>query len=179
MRRNNNIGDDCITNKENDNKRYAYGFDLSLSCSGIAIIDIDSLEPRLITSIETDPKQNHGERLYEQYNFIGKVVNVFKPEKIYIEKGFSRHAVATQAIFKMVGCVNMLLKEYEPVYLAPTTVKKNITGNGRAKKDELREALESKFPNTTFKNEDESDALGVAITGLINDGLIEWDIPKL
>lgn len=103
---------------------------------------------------------------------------MFKPDRVYIEKGFSKFAAATQALFKIIGCVEMLLREYPTTFLAPTTVKKHITGNGRSKKDEVQNVLLEKFPNAKFNNEDESDALGVVVTGLIKDELIKWEIPK-
>lgn len=156
------------------NKRYIYGLDLSMVTSGIAIVDFDTLEPVLATSVSTDPKEDHGDRLHEQRNFMKGLIKKYPPERVYLEKGFTQFNTATQVIYRVVGVYNELLKDYPQEYYAPTTVKKTIGGNGRCSKEELQEALLERYPNTEFENTDASDALGVCYTGLIKSKRMKW-----
>lgn len=148
-----------------------------MSTSGIAIFDMDTLEPVLVTSITTDEKTEHGHRLNEQRNYMKEIATEYTPTVIFIEKGFTRHNTATQVIFRTVGVYNELLRHFPQEYLAPSTVKKAITGNGRAPKDLLQQVLSERYPEISFNNEDESDAVGVVLCGLIQQYNMEWELP--
>ena len=56
--------------------------------------------------------------------------------------------------------------------IAPTTVKKLLTGSGKASKEEVAEALESYVDCQTYESDDESDALAVGIAWLILNKMI-------
>ena len=69
------------------------------------------------------------------------------------EKGFSRFPHETQALFKVVGIADLAAwRAYgtEFVEIAPTTVKKLLTGSGKASKDEVAAALENISENRTM-----------------------------
>jgi len=155
-------------------KRYAYGLDLSMSCSGIAIVDMDTLQPVHTISIKTNDKLCHGERLHHQREIMKRIVEKFPPEVVFYEKGFTNFNTATQVIFRVVGVFNELLKDYKTEYFAPATVKKVITGNGKGTKELLRDKLLERYPQIKFNNTDESDALGVVFTGLIKKYKMKW-----
>ena len=59
--------------------------------------------------------------------------------------------------------------------IAPTTVKKNVTGNGRASKKEVQDALECFLttPDIKYNNFDESDsvAIGIAYAIKMNEAM--------
>lgn len=158
-------------------ERYAYGLDISMSTSGIAIFNMDTLKPVLVTSITTNDKSEHGHRLNEQRCYMKTIATEYKPTVIFIEKGFTRHNTATQVIFRTVGVYNELLRNFPQEYLAPSTVKKAITGNGRASKELLQEVLTERYPEINFSNEDESDAVGVVLCGLIQQYGMKWELP--
>lgn len=158
-------------------KRYAYGLDLSMTCSGIAIFDMDTLEPVLVTSISPSNKGEHGNKLHEQREYMKEIIEQYPPEVCYYEKGFSRFNTATQVVFRVVGVFNELLRDYPLAYFAPTSVKKEITGKGNCSKERLLEVLAERYPEINFSNTDESDAVGVVITGLIKEHKMEWDAP--
>lgn len=159
-------------------KRYAYGLDLSMTCSGIAIIDMDTLEPVLVTSIAPSTKGEHGDKLHEQREYMQEIVAQYPPTEVFYEKGFSRFNTATQVVFRVVGVFNELLKDYPLDYFAPTSVKKEITGKGNCTKEELQKVLADKFPQIDFNNTDESDAVGVVYTGMIKNHEMEWILPE-
>ena len=55
----------------------------------------------------------------------------------------------------------------------PLTIKKLLTGNGKADKTEVANSVMQYFKGATFKNDDESDAAAVAIAWLIKNGQIK------
>lgn len=61
-------------------------------------------------------------------------------------------------------------KNWEEIY--PVTVKKLVTGSGKADKAAVAAAVHKIFPDLEFKNDDESDAAAVAAAFMINEGLI-------
>ena len=113
-------------------------------------------------------KKCHGQILSEIYDLITELavdVAVFVREK-----GFSRFPHETQALFKVVGVADLAAwKAYgtEFVEIAPTTVKKLLTGSGKASKDEVAAALEKYIVKQDYATDDESDAVAIGIAWLI------------
>lgn len=118
-------------------------------------------------------KKCHGQILAEIYDLITELavdVAVFVREK-----GFSRFPHETQALFKVVGIADLAAWktcQTEFVEIAPTTVKKQLTGSGKASKEEVAAALETYVSMQTYESDDESDALAVGIAWLIQDRLL-------
>lgn len=87
------------------------------------------------------------------------------------EKAFnSRAAMSEIGIFKVVGIADWVLwqnkaSEWHEIY--PVTVKKNVTGSGKADKSQVEKALEAYVGAQTYSNDDESDATAVGIGWLI------------
>ena len=76
---------------------------------------------------------------------------------------------------KVVGIMDWMgywsNKEWYSIY--PVTVKKLITGSGKAEKFEVADALEYYIGKQCYKCDDESDAAAVAIAWLIQQGQIK------
>jgi Holliday junction resolvasome RuvABC endonuclease subunit len=73
-------------------------------------------------------------------------------------------------VLELLATINILLREYLydwcPLYIvAPLTMKKFITGNGRATKKDVAMGLKTTW-NLLLPNEHLRDALGIAITGV-------------
>ena len=82
------------------------------------------------------------------------------------ERAFSRFPHETQALSKVVGIADLVAWQkkrstFEEV--APSTVKKVLTGSGKASKNEVACSLEDKYVAGNFETDDESDALAVGI----------------
>lgn len=161
-------------------RRYL-GLDLSMSSAGIAVIEVEDREPKLITAfrIKTNPKERHGLRLHQISKALRKVHDDYTPfDAIIREKGFSRFAATTQALFKVVGVSDVVLRDYFIVELSPTTIKKTMTGSGKAEKIEVEYAvreilnLDSTY---LFASDDASDACAVILTYLIENKLIDHE----
>jgi len=113
-------------------------------------------------------KKCHGQILAEIYAMITELaVNV----AVFVrEKGFSRFPHETQALFKVVGVADLAAWSNcrtEFVEIAPTTVKKLLTGSGKATKEEVAAALETYVGNHKYEVDDESDAVAVGLAWLI------------
>ena len=50
--------------------------------------------------------------------------------------------------------------------------------HGSATKEDLQIAINAKYNDISFVNEDESDSFAVLLTHLAKEGLINWDKPK-
>lgn len=153
--------------------------DLSLTSSGIAVIAITEGQPIIleVSHVPTLAKHSHGHRLWQISDEIERYFKAYSPEHVVREKGFSRFPAVTQALFKVVGCSDMVAQLYGHTVaeILPTTVKKAITGSGKASKDEVAaevvRILKIEDANY-FTTDDESDAAAVGITYLKRKGLI-------
>lgn len=170
------------------NDRYLWGLDISLKNTGIAVYNLDKKEFVLIDSFSTE--KIYATRKYKGYNLHGlKLKNIsdwiegiyekYPPSLVSIERGFSRYNNETQAIFKTFGVIQRLLWN-KPQELYPPKEVKAFIVHGSATKEDVANAILSnaKYNDLSFRNEDESDAVAVAITYLIDRELLEWEKPK-
>jgi len=167
---------------------YIWSFDLSLDDSGITIFSQQG-NPILITSIKTNGKQSHGQRLKFIANKILELREKYPTKIIVIERGFSRFNTSTQVIYKVHGLISYLFWDCEQIYYPPKKVKSFIL-NGNATKKQIREEIKKRYPNIEFskiekknkktkeiiieENENESDAFSVGLTYFIDKKLINY-----
>ena len=153
---------------------YLYAFDLGMSSPGMTIFDLKTHEPIMITSIKTNDKETHGQRLFAIKMHFAKSIKKYPPSEIAIERGFSQHNTSTQVTFRVHGVVNEMFKSIPQFYYPPTTVKKSIL-TGNATKEAIRKEIEKKYPDIKFKNEDESDSFAVGLCHLIKKHEMKWE----
>lgn len=146
--------------------------DLSLSSPAFAILTVvdGKVDVLHLSSLKTKAGRTQNHRLFEIFIHLKQIYEKH-PEitEVVREKGFSRFPSVTQILFRVVGVSDICSYIHggfeEIAELAPTTVKKSITGNGRASKQEVMDALSTNYGvNIKFKNDDESDAVAVGIT---------------
>ncbi|WP_337102364.1 crossover junction endodeoxyribonuclease RuvC [Paenibacillus sp. YIM B09110] len=171
--------------KASDKQRYL-GLDLSLS-PGIATIEVRNRRAYLIAaeSIATSTADNDAIRSSVVESFIAQHVYAHRPFNLVLREDFTagRNKRATQTIFSAWSAADRALHTYGLTVfdtkppLSPTSVKKLVTGNGRAEKDEVAAAvrrflrLGDDYP---FKaGYDDSDACAVILAYLIREGLID------
>lgn len=166
---------------------YLWGLDLSLANTGVTIYDTEQQEFVYIGSIDTDfiksRKANkhlylNGIKLKHLWDEMSKLREQYPPEVISIERGFSRFNTATQVIYRVHGVINLMFQDIPQIYYPPKTVKEAIL-KGDATKAQLQKAINVKYNDITFANEDESDSFAVCLTYLIKEGFIEWVKPEL
>ncbi|MEW4131940.1 crossover junction endodeoxyribonuclease RuvC [Bacillus thuringiensis] len=151
--------------------------DLSLACPAFAVLEIRQGEVSVIhlSHIKTSPKKSTGYRLFQIEQHLQEILGKFTFDLVVMEKGFNKFALATQQIQRTVGVVLVTLMRngYENIgELSPTSVKKCITGSGKASKEELAEALDQYLGVIEYKTNDESDACGVGLAFAKEKGLI-------
>ena len=162
------------------NEYKVLGADLSLKQPGFCILTIKNKKIKNVelysVNNKTDKKKKHGQLLDE----IGeKFKSIFPPNgMIYLvrENEIMKVKVPSErSLSKVVGLVDWMAwalydREWYSIY--PVTVKKLITGNGRADKKEVAECLEYYIGKQPYKCDDESDAAAVAIAWLIQQNQI-------
>lgn len=145
--------------------------DLSLSNTGISVFTDDGEYVESI-SIDTKSEKEHSGKLKLIGNRLLELRKKYNFSHIAIEQGFTRFNISTQALYKVHGLTQYLFYDIGQTYLAATTIKKEITGRGNAKKEELRDTILGLYPNIKFNDLDQSDSFCIGITYLRRKGVI-------
>lgn len=95
------------------------------------------------------------------------------------ESGFTRFHTETQALYAVMGITDMALYEtlqLEWYNIAPLSIKKLVTGSGKATKAEVASSLNQylvlPIENYKFEGDDETDAVGVGLAWMIQRGYV-------
>ena len=126
--------------------------------------------------IKTKAKKPHGYRLKQIEDVLADLRDKCEYKTVIRERGFSRFPTVTQTLFKVVGICDLVFKDVEIVEIPPTTVKKTITGSGKADKGDVEKNVRKALglsKTTKFATDDESDAAAVCLAYLIRGGLID------
>ena len=138
-------------------KNKVAGFDLSLSSTGFSV--------KGKTDILTSKKKGE-ERLQEYYIQFNNLIKEYKFEVAILENyafssPFQREALAELGgVFKLACANNNVIV----VMIPPTSLKKFVTGGGKAKKDEMRLYAYKKW-GIEFETNDEVDAYALRKLG--------------
>lgn len=162
------------------------GLDLSLS-PGIAAVEVRNRKPYLLAaeSVATSTADTDAVRNYTVETFLAGFTREHRPFDAVVREDFTtgRNKRATQTIFSAWAAADRALSAYgyaaqdiKPP-LSPSNVKKLVTGNGKAEKPEVADAvrkwlrLAEDYP---FKSGyDDSDACAVCLSYLIREGMID------
>ena len=154
--------------------------DLSLRRPGFCLLEIEDgkIVNVKLTSVDNKTKKNknHGEIL----NDIAEAFKAFCPKEgiVYMVREHEllhMKVPSERDVSKVVGIMDWMAywtnKEWYSIY--PVTVKKLVTGSGKAEKSEVANALERYIGKQNYKCDDESDAAAVGIAWLIQQGQIK------
>lgn len=150
------------------------GIDPGTATTGYGILEVNGhgLVPREFDLIETQKSFTHAERLSMIYDHIHEIIRVTSPDVMAIEKiFFATNAKTAIAVGQAQGVMFLAAADFKLpiVEYAPGTIKKVVTGDGRADKKVVQQALRSIFgagirsnakKKTHFDNA--ADALAVA-----------------
>lgn len=174
-----------------------FGADLSLNRPGFCRIKVSkdgekyAIKAVTVMSIDNKTKKKtRGQKLEEIsegfYDFIKNDINencYFVREAVVNNGSHSPlNAASTRTgLSEVVGVMDLVLwqkakKEWEEFY--PATIKKEISGNGRADKQAVASAVLEYIRGIEFINDDESDAAAVALTWLTKNGYIDHKIKE-
>ena len=144
------------------------GIDPGLIKTGWGIIEKINNNIKYIASgtIKTNATLPIGERLLNIYNKIDFIIKTYKPNVFSIEETFVNNNPLSslklghaRGVAILAGSTNNL-----PIFeYSPNTVKKTLTGVGKAEKQQMVAMIKYIFPTIKTETEDEADALCIAI----------------
>ena len=147
------------------------GIDPGSTVTGYALVDRRRGRYHLVSAgvVKTHSKQEMGHRLREIHEGLAAVLTVHKPAVVSIEAIF-RHKSSESALrlgqargvaLLAAAQANVPVFEYNAM-----TVKKSVTGNGRADKQQIKRAVSMLTGESPELPLDAYDAIAIAITHL-------------
>lgn len=146
------------------------GIDPGLNATGYGIIDADAryLHVMMAGDIRPPKRQPLAQRLAFIHDALGERIDRFHPKVAVLEKIFTHHSYVTTAslMAHARGVVCLTVQELG-VTLAeypPTQVKKSLTGNGAASKEQVARMVAQwlRYSDPSWSR-DATDALALAI----------------
>lgn len=152
--------------------KYIVGCDISLNAPGFALLKIEDGKAFLIRKSVVNNKKIKTEDMPLKLEHTRRELTRYLGDDFEYarESSFTKGNRATQAIFRIVGVLEESLwsltgkKFYS---YAPTTIKLAITGDGKASKEKVEECLEQYVGKHEYVDDNESDAVAVALTHAI------------
>ena len=148
------------------------GIDPGLQVCGYAVIETKLLDTQLIEAgvFRTDAKAELAERLCQIADDIGQVLEAHKPDAVSVEQLYAhykhpRTAIlmghARGVILQKAAEAGATVKDY-----AATRIKKSLTGNGRATKNQMQLSIQSVLGlSQPPEPADVADAIAIALCG--------------
>ncbi|MBS4195363.1 crossover junction endodeoxyribonuclease RuvC [Lederbergia citri] len=158
---------------------------LDISASpGVAVIEIKRNRPKLlyVDSVKTDTKFSDSQRYSYIEAFAIKAIHEYGPfDAVVREKytGTSRSKRAKQLVYGAWAAIDMALGKYgysidEKDEIVASAIKKAVSGKGTADKEEVADGVRRILgEDIEFKSDDASDAVAVALTYALLNGLIK------
>jgi crossover junction endodeoxyribonuclease RuvC len=143
--------------------KYFLALDVSLSDTGVAIFT-EYCKIENVFSIPTTNKMDIQHRLRIYGDALLAISQKYDIVEIAFESGFSKFPLATQQLYKCHGIASYIFSEIPQFFYAPTTIKKMLTGDGKAKKEAVWGEVSRWYPNLDLKSDNESDAVAVMLT---------------
>jgi crossover junction endodeoxyribonuclease RuvC len=154
-------------------KMIVLGIDPALIKTGYGLVEMKNNTLTYIASgvIHTDTKMSIENRLQNIFVEINKIIEKYKPDYFSIEETFINNNPTTSlklgqargVAILSAGINNLKVFEYKP-----NTIKKSVTGVGKATKDQIVMMIKCLLPLSNVKSEDEADALAIAICHVNN-----------
>lgn len=146
------------------------GIDPGLANCGYAVIsprEEDSVFIAESGCITTDKGTPEPDRVYEMFDAVYDLIKKYKPNTVIVEDVFfSNNVSSAMKTAKCIAAVELAIAFWnesleEPmvglVTLSPTEIKKVVTGNGRASKEEIGLAVAG-LSGVVFNNDHSADA---------------------
>lgn len=151
-------------NKIAHNSEFMWAIDLSLKNTGVAIFNQSKI-PVFLFSI---PTEKLGTDIQFRLKAIGKTLEKYKTEypcgTLVVENGFARFIKATQQLYRVRGVIEYVFADSYQFGYSPRTIKKIITGDSKATKEKVQDAVLKIYPFLRFDDFDQSDAVAIGLT---------------
>ena len=157
-----------------DKKVRILGIDPALNNTGWAIIDGNgsgNIEFVDIGHISNKVSDDYYFKLAKIRQNIEEIIIKYKPNFLSIEETFvNNNALSSLKLGVVRGVFLSVALQYnlKIMEFKPNEIKKTITGNGKAEKQQVDYMVKMLVPKAEPKTLDESDALAIALTGLFN-----------
>jgi crossover junction endodeoxyribonuclease RuvC len=146
------------------------GIDPGLNVSGYGVIEITPRGPLVVEAgvIRAAARRELGDRLLEIHRAAQDVISTLGPNRLALEELYSHYQRPRTAILmghaRGVFCLAAAQAEIPVYHYAATQIKKILTGNGRAPKAQMQQAVqrELRLPHTP-EPADVADALAIAL----------------
>lgn len=156
--------------------------DTSFSSPGYAVIEVRKRQPKLIekTSFKTDTSESYVIRGRHIEAFTHLFIRKHRPFDIIVRESFPGKFQRTNyPVFSAWHCVDRAASDLGYIVsddtITPTKVKEIVGGSGRAEKEKVAEGVRKVLgEGLTFNSGyDDSDACGIGLTWLIENGKID------
>lgn len=148
--------------------RTIIGFDPALKCTGWGVIRQTGNKLEFVDCgvIQTPADLDFPLRLKFLFENVLEVLKRFTPDEAAVEETFvNQSARNSLRLVQARGCIvlapaflDIPVSEY-----APNLIKKSVVGAGHAQKDQIKAMVKILLPKSSFKYDDEADALAIAI----------------
>ncbi len=146
------------------------GIDPGLNATGYGIIDADARHLHVMTAGDIRPpkRQPFAQRLAFIHAALGQCISRFHPHIAVLEKIFTHHSYVTTASLmahaRGVVCLTVQEHGIALAEYSPTQVKKSLTGNGAASKEQVARMVAQwlRYSDPSWSR-DATDALALAI----------------
>ena len=146
------------------------GIDPGLNITGYGLIEIENDRPQIIEAgvVRSKRTQSLGKRLASIYNGVDDVIKSLKPDCMGLEELYSHYERPKTSIImghaRGVICLAAEINSIEINNYTATQVKRVLTGNGRAPKDQMQLAVMRHLHLDEIpKPADVADALSIAL----------------
>ena len=146
------------------------GVDPGLNITGYGLIRVGQEDPQLLEAgvVRGGSRKPLEQRLKAIYDGISEVIEQHQPHAVAVEELYSHYKMPRTAILMghARGAICLAAAQHEiPVFhYAATQIKKILTGNGRAPKKQVQDAICREFGLATAPEPaDVADALAIAL----------------
>ncbi|MDR2077695.1 MAG: crossover junction endodeoxyribonuclease RuvC [Rickettsiales bacterium] len=149
------------------------GVDPGLVRTGYGVVKFEKGNLHYIASgtIVTDSRMPIGDRLKSIFSILNDVLATYRPDYFSIEETFvNKNPVSSLKLGQARGVAIVCagLNNIEVFEYKPNTIKKTISGVGKAKKFQIITMVKYILPQAPVETEDEADALAIAICHINN-----------
>jgi len=145
------------------------GIDPGLNTTGYGVLDVSSGKIKLLEGGVVRSRSNQlAEKIKEIYEGVAEVIAAYQPQSLALEELYSHYDRPKTAILMGHARGAICLAAAQggiPVFsYAATQIKKILTGNGRAGKDQMQRAIQLEFSlKEPPEPPDVADALAIAL----------------
>ncbi|MCD6321034.1 crossover junction endodeoxyribonuclease RuvC [Candidatus Bipolaricaulota bacterium] len=151
----------------------ALGVDPGLSATGYGVVELQGRSFRLLEkgTVRTKPKDPLPERLWRILTALEEVSRRHEPQLVAVEEVFlAKNLTAGMLTAQVAGVVKLLARGRELRVYSPREVKKRITGNGAAPKEQVIGMVEHLLGIKGLRSDHAADALALALCAVFDRG---------